>query len=94
METHDLVSFKEAAAHLPGRPSLATLHRWRLNGVGGVKLETVKVGGRRFVSRQALQRFIDDLTAAQDNAASDAAPKLALSYKSQAAAEFCEAEGL
>jgi hypothetical protein len=33
-----LLSLTEAAALLPGRPHVSTLHRWRLRGVRGVKL--------------------------------------------------------
>ena len=61
MMNEDLVLFSEAGAAFPaGRnPSPATLHRWRLKGVcGGVVLETVKIGGARYTSRQAIQRFI------------------------------------
>lgn len=49
------------------RPHAATLHRWRLKGVSGVQLETVRVGGRRFTSREAVRRFIERSTAAVDN---------------------------
>jgi hypothetical protein len=46
---------------VPGNPHVATLHRWRLRGVKGVKLETVLVGGRRFTSVEALARFTERL---------------------------------
>ena len=38
--------------------SLATLHRWRLHGVRGTKLETCLIGGMRYTSREAIARFI------------------------------------
>jgi hypothetical protein len=38
--------------------SLATLWRWVNNGLKGVRLETVKIGGTRCTSVQAVQRFI------------------------------------
>lgn len=54
-----------------GRPvNRSTVHRWRLRGARGVKLETVRVGGRRFSSQEALLRFFDDTTAAADGASS------------------------
>lgn len=55
-----LVTFSDARCAFPGgrRVSLATLHRWRLSGVRGVKLETCLVGGRRHTSREAVDRFI------------------------------------
>jgi hypothetical protein len=36
----------------------ATLHRWRLHGVRGVKLDAVKLGGRWYTTEQAVQRFV------------------------------------
>ncbi|MEQ8211044.1 MAG: DUF1580 domain-containing protein [Lacipirellulaceae bacterium] len=48
------------------RPHPSTLHRWRLRGVSGVKLPTVKVGGRRKTSIEAVRRFIEATTAAAD----------------------------
>jgi hypothetical protein len=38
--------------------SAKTAIRWCLAGVRGVRLESVKVGGRRMTTRGALQRFI------------------------------------
>ncbi|MEI8375972.1 MAG: DUF1580 domain-containing protein [Planctomycetota bacterium] len=61
-----LLSLNEAARRLPGRPNISTLHRWRLNGVHGVRLETCLIGGRRFTSHEALERFANATTAAAD----------------------------
>lgn len=71
-KTETLVTFSDARCALPGgrRVSLATLHRWRLAGVRGHKLETCLVGGRRHTSRQAIDRFI----AAGNAPAPDTAP--------------------
>ena len=55
--TEQLMYLAEAAAILPGRPSIATLWRWRVKGVRGRRLESVVLGGRVFTSREALQRF-------------------------------------
>jgi hypothetical protein len=35
-----------------------TALRWAINGTGGARLESVRVGGRRLTSRAALRRFI------------------------------------
>ncbi|MGD0896640.1 MAG: DUF1580 domain-containing protein [Thermoguttaceae bacterium] len=59
-----LFSLADTAKTLPGRPAISTLHRWRLRGVRGVRLETCLIGGRRFTSREALERFISATTAA------------------------------
>ena len=61
VQSETLISFSDARSAFPGivrRLSLATLHRWRLNGVRGVKLETVLIGGLRYTSREAIDRFI------------------------------------
>ncbi len=59
-EVEALIPFNEARSAFPGRNNIAlqTLHRWRLRGVRGVKLETVLVGGLRYTSREAINRFI------------------------------------
>ena len=64
MTNETLLSLPAAARILPGRPHLSTLHRWRLRGVRSVKLETFLIGGRRYTSREALERFIERTTAA------------------------------
>jgi hypothetical protein len=45
----DLLTFFEASKKI---------HRWRQRGVRGVKLETCLIGGRRFTSQQAIERFV------------------------------------
>ncbi len=53
------LTLSQAAAALPGRPHLSTLHRWRLRGVRGIRLETCLIGGRRFTTDQWLRDFIE-----------------------------------
>ena len=53
-----LIRFQEAGRRIPGNPSVCALHRWRLNGVRGTKLETLLCGGVRFTSEEAIARFI------------------------------------
>lgn len=60
------LTLAQAAATLPGRPHLSTLHRWRLRGVRGVRLQTCLVGGRRFTTRRWLSEFCAASTAAGD----------------------------
>jgi len=64
-----LVTIPQASALLPPnekgrRPHIATIYRWMLRGVKGVKLETCLVGGKRFTSHEALQRFSEAVTQA------------------------------
>ena len=63
----DLIPLARVAKFLP--PGLRHLHastaaRWALRGVGNprVKIETVKIGGRRYVTRAAVDRFVARLT--------------------------------
>jgi len=60
----ELLSLPAAAKLLPGRPHAATLYRWTRRGVRGVRLETVLIAGRRYTSREALDRFIATTSAA------------------------------
>ena len=66
LSTETLVPWQQAAKHVPGQPHISTLHRWRLKGVKGHRLETLSVGGRRFTSQQAIARFIDACNAPAD----------------------------
>ncbi|TWT86244.1 hypothetical protein Mal64_37830 [Pseudobythopirellula maris] len=66
------LTLAQAAAELPGRPHLSTLHRWRLRGVRGVRLRTCVVGGRRFTTHRWLRDFRDATTAAAAPGATDA----------------------
>lgn len=61
------LTLSQAAKTLPrrrgGRPTHAsTLFRWATEGLRGVKLEIVQVGGTKCTSREALSRFFARLT--------------------------------
>lgn len=47
-----------------GRLSLGTIYRWAQVGVGGIRLEVVKIGSALCTSLPAIHRFIERLTAA------------------------------
>ena len=65
--TEDVLTLAEARAelrHITGkRPDKATLTRWIHRGVGGVRLDAVRVGCQLLTSRQALNRFVVARTA-------------------------------
>lgn len=67
IDIHDetLISLSKASQLLPYKPSPATLWRWFTRGVNGVRLETAKIGKRRYTSREALQRFVTATTEAE-----------------------------
>lgn len=64
IEQETLLTLSAAAKRLPhgraGKPvHVATLHRWAApGGLQGVRLETIKIGGVRYTSVEALERFI------------------------------------
>ena len=54
-----LIPLTQAAKLIPGcGVHISTLHRWRLRGIRGVRLETILIGGKRFTSVEAIDRFI------------------------------------
>lgn len=63
-----LLRLDEVPALLPigrnGRPvHRSTIHRWIAVGVGGHRLEAIQIGGTRFSSAEALQRFARSINA-------------------------------
>ena len=63
-----LIPFGQLARSLPrrrsGRPiSPSTIHRWRSNGLKGIRLEAVRVGGAWHTTEDAFKRFVAKLTA-------------------------------
>ena len=65
------MSLPDAAAYL-GRitgqkPHVSTLWRWCLKGCKGVKLDSICIGGKRFVTAAAIDYFIDASTNRQND---------------------------
>ena len=61
-----LLSLREAAQRLGG-VTRSTIHRWHKSGIQGVRLELVRVGGKRKVTLRALEAFIGAVTAATES---------------------------
>jgi hypothetical protein len=66
-----LISLADAARLLPARragkrPHVSCLYRWTVSGCRGVILESIQVGATRCTSREALSRFCEALTYADD----------------------------
>ena len=59
----DLIAIRDLPGLLPGRPSLPTIYRWISRGIDGIRLASVRVGGRRFVNKAALVAFVEALSA-------------------------------
>lgn len=71
MSEETLISLREAPKHLPPRPNgkrvhISACYRWISRGVRGVHLESIKIGGSTYTSKEALQRFADRLSRAGD----------------------------
>jgi hypothetical protein len=62
MLDEEFFRLKEVPALLPDRPHLSTVWRWVTRGCRGVKLETIRIGARRYTSRSAVRRFVDELS--------------------------------
>ncbi|MCA9312358.1 MAG: DUF1580 domain-containing protein [Phycisphaerales bacterium] len=61
-----LIPLNDVPRRLPRRSNgrrihIATIYRWAQRGCRGVRLETVQVGGTKYTSPEALQRFFDRL---------------------------------
>jgi hypothetical protein len=57
IKSESLLTLAQAAAMLPGKPSLCALWRWRKKGIRGRQLESVVIGGKVYTSVEALARF-------------------------------------
>ena len=75
----NLIPLSQAPRHLPPRPSgkrlhISAIYRWIGKGVGGVRLESIRLGGTTYTSLEAIQRFAErlsrGLSAARDNRSS------------------------
>ena len=90
-----LIGFGEVTRRFPkasGRGlHVATVHRWRKPGVAGVRLESLRVGGRWMTTLEAIDRFVTASNAARDRAV----PAVCSPRRRQAAAaRRLDAEGL
>jgi len=63
LSSENVFPVNEAPKHIASRPSKASVWRWVLRGVGGIKLESILIGGRRLTSSESIQRFADARTA-------------------------------
>lgn len=65
--TEDVLTITDARAEIASitgqRPDISTMTRWVHRGVGGTKLEAVRIGRQIITSRQAITRFIEERTA-------------------------------
>lgn len=67
LENEKLITLREVPKLLPPRPSGRRLHisavyRWVYRGVRGVRLESIRIGGMLYTTREALDRFSKQLS--------------------------------
>ena len=55
------ILLSKAGRLISTNPSQATMWRWALRGVDGVKLETFKIGGRRYTTPESVEKFVSRL---------------------------------
>jgi hypothetical protein len=90
--TETVLPFAAAARSIPRlraeKPvNPATLWRWASHGLRGVKLETIRCGGTRCTSREALKRFFAAL-------AGESAPALTPRQQSERTSQELDAIGI
>ena len=63
----DLIPIRELPAVLPKQANgkrihIATVYRWIQRGVAGICLEATKLGGKTYVSKEAIEQFCDQIS--------------------------------
>jgi Protein of unknown function (DUF1580) len=74
-----LISAKEVSKFFPPgrrgkRPHRSTIYRWCIDGVKGVRLESVVLPSGRATSKEAIGRFLEALTELKENQHPNSAP--------------------
>ncbi len=66
ISTETVIPLREVPRHLPARPNGKRVHvsacyRWISRGVRGAHLDSITIGGSTYTSKEALQRFANQL---------------------------------
>jgi hypothetical protein len=69
-----LLTLSQAAKYFPSRPCTRTVWRWVNRGIGGTKLETVRIGAKRFTSEESCDRWISQLNSKEDSKCNGCGP--------------------
>ena len=67
LSSETLIPIRDVPKCLPKRSNskrihISAIYRWIQSGVRGVRLESIKVGGSTYTSREAIQRFSGQLS--------------------------------
>ncbi len=60
-DKEQLITVADAGASLPVTVAAATVRRWCTLGVDGIVLDTYRIGGNRYTSKEAVERFLAKL---------------------------------
>jgi hypothetical protein len=64
IRSETLMTLSKAAEKFPGgERHVSTIHRYRLHGVGGIRLECLRLGGRWYTSAESVDRWVTQLNA-------------------------------
>lgn len=77
-----IITLTAAAKMLPHRVHPSTIWRWYSRGIHGIRLETLVIAGRRFTSREAIERFVHATDAAANRRATPSVQKSGI-YKAE-----------
>ena len=77
-KVEDIFPLSRGSTRIKSRPSTATLWRWQSKGLRGVRLETIVIGGRRYTSAEAIDRFLEAINRKKE---SESAPGKATSSR-------------
>jgi len=98
IQNETLIPFRDIPSwckeHLGNRVHPSTIHRWRLRGARGVRLETILAGGTRYSSHEALNRFFARTTAVADGTPCVVEKTVLDTQEIQAAEEHLASEGV
>ena len=92
----ELVPIRDVPKHLPPRPTgkrvhVSAVYRWLLRGIRGIRLESLKIGGTTYTSKEALQRFADQLSSPTHESSTTPATTLTRKRQIDRAAKQVEA---
>lgn len=65
-----LIAISDVPSFLPAKQGrrlhISAVYRWMQKGIKGIKLDYVTIGGTRFTSPEALQKFAEQITKVRD----------------------------
>ncbi len=63
LEVHEYIPIARASRFFPGNPHANSVRRWASRGLHGIKLQSIRFGGKRLVTESWCREFCDAVTA-------------------------------